>query len=186
MVSNYKSICVGSLILIGSFTLRFLHLGDIPGPTFDEVFYPFYGFNYLIPTDPSSAAFFIALTLLTPGSKLLIRNVNCNPTRIGFISILKKMKAKIIIKNLKRKSGELIGDILVKSSNLKPINCSKKFVPSSIDEFPLLFVIASLLKGISKFSGIRELRHKESDRIKNMEIGLNKIGIRNGKKEAIT
>ena len=47
MVSNYKSICVGSLILIGSFTLRFLHLGDIPGPTFDEVFYPFYGFSYL-------------------------------------------------------------------------------------------------------------------------------------------
>ena len=137
-----------------------------------------YGFNYLIPTDPSSAAFFIALTLLTPGSKLLIKNVNCNPTRIGFISILKKMNAKIIIKNLNRKSGELIGDILVKSSNLKPINCSKKFVPSSIDEFPLLFVIASLLKGISKFSGIRELRHKESDRIKNMEIGLNKIGIK--------
>ena len=135
-------------------------------------------FNYLIPSDPSSASFFIALTLLTPGSKLLIKNVNCNPTRMGFVSILKKMNAKIKIKNLNIKSGEPRGDILVKSSNLKPINCPKKFVASSIDEFPLLFVIASLLKGVSKFSGISELRHKESDRIKSMETGLNQIGIK--------
>ena len=97
---------------------------------------------------------------------------------MGFVSILKKMNAKIKIKNLNIKSGEPTGDILVKSSNLKPINCPKKFVASAIDEFPLLFVIASLLRGVSKFSGINELRHKESDRIKSMETGLNQLGIK--------
>ena len=109
--------------------------------------------NLEIPGDPSSAAPFILLALLTVKSKLVIKNVNCNPTRIGFIKILKKMKANIKIKNLKKKSGEIVGDISVKSSRLKPINCPKKLVPFAIDEFPLLFVIAALLRGKSKFSG---------------------------------
>ena len=135
-------------------------------------------FNLEIPGDPSSAAPFIILTLLTAGSKLLIKNVNCNPTRIGFIKILKKMNANIKIKNLKKKSGEPVGNIFVKSSFLKPINCPKELVPSLIDELPFLFVIASVIKGVTKFSGINELRHKESDRIKSMEIGLNQIGIK--------
>jgi len=135
-------------------------------------------FNLEIPGDPSSAAPFIILTLLTAGSKLLIKNVNCNPTRIGFIKILKKMNANIKIKNLKKKSGESVGNIFVKSSFLKPINCPKELVPSLIDELPFLFVIASVIKGVTKFSGINELRHKESDRIKSMEIGLNQIGIK--------
>ena len=135
-------------------------------------------FNLEIHGDPSSAAPFIALTLLTAGSKLLIKNVNCNPTRIGFIKILKKMNANIRIKNLKKKSGEHVGNIFVKSGSLKPINCPKKLVSSAIDEFPLLFIIASVIKGVCKFSGINELRHKESDRIKNIEIGLNQIGIK--------
>ena len=115
---------------------------------------------------------------MTPGSKLLIKNINCNPTRIGFIKILKMMNAQIKIKNLKIKAGEPIGNILIKSSSLKSINCTKDLVPSAIDEFPLLFVIASITKGISKFSGISELRHKESDRIKSVEIVLKQIGIK--------
>ena len=137
-----------------------------------------FGFNLNIPGDPSSAAPFIILTLLTSNSKLIIKNICCNPTRIGFIKILKKMKANIQIKNIKNKSGESIGDIFVKSSNLKPINCLKELVPSAIDEFPLLFILTSVIKGISKFNGIGELRNKESDRIKNIESGLNKIGIK--------
>jgi 3-phosphoshikimate 1-carboxyvinyltransferase len=88
------------------------------------------------------------------------------------------MNANIKIKNLKKRSGELIGDLVIKSSKLKPINCPKNLVPSAIDEFPLLFVVASITKGVSKFFGINELRHKESDRIKTMEVGLNKIGIK--------
>ena len=137
-----------------------------------------FGFNLKIYGDPSSAAPFIILALLTANSKLLIRNVNCNPTRIGFINILKKMNANIKIKNLKKKSGEPIGNLVIKSSSLKSIKCPKNLVPYIIDEFPLLFIVASIVKGISKFNGISELRHKESDRIKNIEIGLNQIGIK--------
>ena len=138
-----------------------------------------HSFNYTINSDPSSASFLIALTLLTPNSKLVIKNVICNPTRIGLFKILKeKMNANIKIKNLIKKSGEDVGDIVVKSSILKSINCPKELVPFLIDEFCILFVISALTKGLSKFTGIGELRHKESDRIKNMELGLNKIGIK--------
>ena len=63
------------------------------------------------------------------------------------------MKANIKIRNLKKKSGESVGNIFVKSSTLKPVNCPKKLVPSSIDEFPLLLITASIIKGVTKFSG---------------------------------
>ena len=136
-------------------------------------------FNYTVFSDPSSASFLIALTLLTSNSKLIIKNVICNSTRIGFLKVLKeKMNANIKIRNKKKISGEPVGDIIIKSSRLKPVKCSKKLVPFLIDEFCILFVIAALTKGISKFTGINELRHKESDRIKNMEEGFNKIGIK--------
>jgi len=138
-----------------------------------------YAFDYKVSSDPSSAAFLIALALLTPNSKLLIKEILCNPTRIGFIKILKeKMNARITLKNLKKKYGETVGDVFVQSSSLKPINCPKKLVPSVIDEFPILFIISSIIKGVSNFAGINELRHKESDRIKNIELGLNKMGIK--------
>ena len=89
------------------------------------------------------------------------------------------MNAKIKITNLKKRYGELVGNLVCKSSpNLKSINCPKKFVPFTIDEFPLLFILSSLIKGKSKWNGIAELRAKESDRIKIMEIGLRKVGIK--------
>jgi len=137
-------------------------------------------FNCHISSDPSSSAFLVTLALLTPKSQLLIKNVNCNATRQGFLNILKKkMNAKIKIKNLKGKiNEEPVGDIFVKTSVLKPVNCNKEIVPSLIDELPILFIIAALTKGVSKFSGIRELRYKESDRIKTMENTLNKVGIK--------
>ena len=137
-----------------------------------------FGFNVKIPGDPSSAAPFVILALLTANSKLLIKNVNCNRTRLGFINILKKMNANIKIKNVKKKYGEFVGDIIVKSSSLKSIKCPKNLIPFAIDEFPLLFIAASITKGVSRFYGIKELRYKESDRIKNIETGLNKIGIK--------
>ena len=138
-----------------------------------------FGFNLEIFGDQSSAAPFVILSLLTPKSKLTIKNINCNPTRLGFIKILKKMNAKIKIINLRKKYGELVGNLVCKSSpNLKPINCPKKLVPFAIDEFPLLFIVSSLIKGKSRWNGIGEIRTKESDRIKSLEIGLNKIGIK--------
>ena len=135
-------------------------------------------FNLQIPGDPSSSAFFVALALLTVGSILKIKNINLNPFRIGFIRVLKKMNAKIKIVNLRKKLGESVGDIIVRSSNLRPIKFPIKEITSTIDEFPILFIIASQVKGLSIFSGIGELRNKESDRIKNIESGLKKIGIK--------
>ena len=89
------------------------------------------------------------------------------------------MNANIIIKIFRKtKSDEPVGNILIKSSKLKPINCPKEIVPNLIDEFPILFMLAALTRGISKFSGIESLREKESDRIKNIEVVLNKIGIK--------
>jgi len=138
-----------------------------------------FSFNLEIFGDQSSCGPFIILALLTPKSKLVIKNVNCNPTRLGFIKILKKMNAKIKIINTKKKYGEFVGNLVCESSpNLKPINCSKKLVPFAIDEFPLLFILSSLIKGKSKWNGIAELRKKESDRIKIMEAGLRKVGIK--------
>ena len=138
-----------------------------------------FSFDLEVFGDQSSCGPFIILALLTPKSKLIIKNVNCNPTRLGFVKILKKMNAKIKISNLKKKYGEFVGDLVCKSSpNLKPINCPKELVPFAIDEFPLLFILSSLIKGKSKWNGIEELRTKESDRIKIMEVGLNKVGIK--------
>ena len=137
-----------------------------------------FGFNLKIPGDPSSAAPFVILALLTANSKLLIKNVNCNQTRIGFIDILKKMNANIKIKNVKKKYGEHVGNIIIKNSSLKSIKCPENLVSFAIDEFPFLFIAASIINGVSKFNGIGELRHKESDRIKSIEIVLNQIGIK--------
>ena len=128
--------------------------------------------------DPSSAAFFCALTLLKKRSKLKILNVGLNPTRIGFYHLLKKHGAKIQFRNLKKNNGEIYGDIYIKSSKLKPIKASKKYYVNSTDEYPILFVIAALTKGVSIFKGIKDLANKESNRITEMQKTLSQIGIK--------
>ena len=130
-----------------------------------------------VPGDPSSAAFFTALTLLKKNSSLLIKNVGLNASRTGFYSLLKKSGAKIKFKNLKTINNEKIGDILVKSSKLKPIKASKKYYLNSTDEYPILFVISALIKGKSSFEGISDLRNKESDRIGEMQKILKQISV---------
>tara|TARA_Y100000591_G_C21839893_1_gene704933 strand:- start:913 stop:2232 length:1320 start_codon:yes stop_codon:yes gene_type:complete len=123
--------------------------------------------NYKIPADVSSSAFFIALTALTKKSKLTIKNVNINPSRIGIIKILKMMGVKINFKNIKIYKGERIADILVESSTkLKNINCPSDLNSSAIDEFLVIFLIAAKAKGISYFKGLSELNQKESPRLK--------------------
>ena len=136
-------------------------------------------FNYQIPGDISSSAFFIALTTLTDNSKLLIKNVNVNPSRVGVITILKKMGAKILLKNQKDYRGEKISDILIKSSkNLKAINCPSKLNSSAIDEFLIIFLIAARAKGISHFKDVSELNQKESPRLNLGSKILNKMGVK--------
>ena len=133
--------------------------------------------NVDVPGDPSSAAFFTTLTLLNNDSTLKILNVGLNPTRIGFYEILKKQGAKIKFDNLKKKNNELRGDIIVKSCTLKPLKVSKEYYVKSTDEYPILFIIAALTKGVSSFNGIKDLANKESNRIKEMQKVLKQIGI---------
>ena len=134
--------------------------------------------NINIPGDPSSSAFFTALTLLNNKSSIKIKNVGLNSTRIGFYKLLKKQNAKIKFINLKKVNHEPRGDILVKSCKLKPIKSSKKYYVNSTDEYPILFVIAALTKGISTFTGIEDLANKESNRIKEMQKILKQIGVK--------
>ena len=136
-----------------------------------------YGFDYTIGSDPSSAAFLIALTLLTPESKLIIHNVLCNDTRIFFLKILKKVNANIKINNLRKVSGELVGSITTFSSKLKPIIISKD-IGKFIDELPVLFIIAALTKGVSKFKNIGDLKNKESNRLLEAKKILVQAGIK--------
>ncbi len=131
-----------------------------------------------VPGDPSSAAFFTALTLLNEKSSIKIKNVGLNPTRIGFYKLLKNNGAKIKFKNVKKVLNEIKGDIIVQSSNLKPIKASKEYYVNSTDEYPILFIIAALTKGVSIFKGIEDLANKESNRIKEMQNVLKQIGIK--------
>ncbi len=134
--------------------------------------------NISVPGDPSSAAFFSALTLLNKDSSIKIKNVGLNPTRIGFYKILKSRGAKIKFINLKKKNNETSGDILVLNSKIKPIKASRKYYVNSTDEYPILFIIAALTEGISTFAGIKDLANKESNRIKEMQNILSQIGIK--------
>ncbi len=137
-------------------------------------------FNYNVPSDISSSAFFIVLTLLSKNSNLIIKNININPGRIGFIKILNKMGAKIRFNNTKYYKGEKIADIYVQSAKfLKGINVPKKFNSSAIDEFLILFLAAAKAKGVSYFKDISELNKKESPRLKLGSKILNMIGVKN-------
>ena len=131
-----------------------------------------------VPGDPSSAAFFAALTLLNKKSYLKIKNVGLNNTRIGFYKLLKNQNAKISFLNLKRENNEMTGDILIRSSNLIPFKASKKYYVNSTDEYPILFAMAALIKGVSVFEGISDLANKESNRIKEMQNILKQIGVK--------
>jgi len=136
--------------------------------------------NYKIPSDISSSAFFIVLTVLSENSKLLIKNININPSRTGVITILRMMGVKIKLKNIKNYKGENVADIYVESTkNLKPINCPTNLNSSSIDEFLLIFLVAAKANGISTFKKLSELNEKESPRLFWGSKILNLIGIKN-------
>ena len=126
----------------------------------------FKSFNYKIPGDISSASFFIVLTLLSKNSNLLIKNININPSRTGIVLILNMMGAKLKFRNIRIYKGERIADIYVQSTNkLKSIKLDPKHNSSAIDEFLLIFLVASISKGISEFKNLEELNKKESKRL---------------------
>ncbi len=128
--------------------------------------------------DPSSAAFFVALTLLNKNSKIKIKNVGLNPTRTGFYEILKKQKANIKLINIKKENNEIRGDIIAQSCKLKPMYTTSDFYSKTTDEYLLLFVLAGLTKGVSTFNNISQLQNKESSRAYEMKKILEQIGIK--------
>ena len=133
--------------------------------------------NLTVPGDPSSAAFFVVAALIVPSSKIILKNVMLNPTRITYLKILKKMGGKIKIKKTKKLSGEYVGEIRVEYSQLKGVNIGASLAPQLIDEYPILSIAASQAKGKTTMKGLDELRHKESDRIHSIVFNLKKVGI---------
>ena len=140
----------------------------------------FNAFNYNIPSDISSSAFFIVLTLLSKGSKLILEKVGVNKSRTGVIEILNKMGAKINLKNKKNYKGEIVADIHVRSAkSLKSINCPTKLNTSAIDEFLIIFLAAAKAKGVSYFKNLEELNKKESRRLDWGSKILSMMGVKN-------
>ncbi|NIP30782.1 MAG: 3-phosphoshikimate 1-carboxyvinyltransferase [Candidatus Dadabacteria bacterium] len=135
----------------------------------------FYGKNLNIPSDISSAAFFIVGALINKGSEVLIKNIGLNPERTGILELLEKMGANIEIKNEKIECGEPVGDLVVKYSKLKGIEIKGDQIPKSIDELPIITVAACFAEGQTIIKDARELRVKETDRIKAMTTELNKL-----------
>ena len=131
-----------------------------------------------VPGDLSSASFLILAGLISKDSELKIKNVGLNPTRMGFIEIMKLMNADIEIDIDNRfNSNEKIGSIVVRSSNLKGIDVPTNLIASAIDEMPLVFLAAACAEGSTSIRNAKELRYKESDRIKAMVNNLTSLSI---------
>jgi len=132
--------------------------------------------NIEIPGDISSAAFFIVAALITPNSKILLKNVGLNPTRTGIIDIIRQMGGNIEILNLHETSKELVGDIKIEYSELNGCEISGEIIPKLIDEIPIIAVLATQAKGETIIKDAQDLRNKESDRIASVVNELTKLG----------
>ena len=130
-----------------------------------------------VPSDLSSAAFFIVAALINPNSKIKMLNINLNPTRDGIIIALKKMGAKIETSNKREINGELVYDIQVESSDLKGCELDESIAELMIDEYPILSVAAAHASSPSIFKGLKELKVKESDRLELIRYNLDNCGI---------
>lgn len=129
-----------------------------------------------IPSDFSSAAFFVVLGLILKGSELTIKNVNINPTRCGLLKVLKRMGADIKVLN-KTSCYEPYADLRVKTSQLKSTEVSSGEIPLMIDEIPILCVAAAFARGKTIIKGVKELKVKETDRLNSMIYNLRKAGV---------
>jgi 3-phosphoshikimate 1-carboxyvinyltransferase len=131
-----------------------------------------------IPGDISSAAFFLVAAVTVAESDIVIRNVGCNPTRDGIIEILRRMGASIDLMNERSEAGERVADIRARGGALRGVDVESELAARTIDEYPVLSIAAALAGGVTKFSGVRELRYKESDRIAAMGEGLTRLGVK--------
>ncbi len=136
-----------------------------------------YGKNLEVPGDISSAAFFMVAGLVVPNSHIIIENVGINPTRTGIIDALKAMGGYVEIINERKSGGELVGDIEVKTSNLKATTLEGSIIPRMIDEIPVFAVAALCAEGTTVVKDATELKVKESNRIATMSQELGKMGV---------
>ena len=135
-----------------------------------------YGQQVFVPGDISSAAYFIAAALLTPGSELLIKNVGTNFTRAGFLKVCEAMGADVTLVNKTIEGGEPRADILARSSALKGTVIEGELIPTLIDEIPILAVMAALAEGTTVIRDAAELKVKETNRIDTVTAGLAAMG----------
>ena len=133
--------------------------------------------EYLVPSDISTASFFIILTLLTKRSELRLKNVLLNKTRIGILKVLNQMNANIQVENEAERNGEKSGDLIIKSSSLTNTKIEKDIIPNIIDEIPILSVAGIFAEGNFIVRNAKELRYKESDRISAMCENYKKLGL---------
>ena len=134
--------------------------------------------TYSVPGDPSSAAFFITAACMKPGSKLIVKNILFNKTRIGFIKTLKAMGGNIKITSKRKINDELIVDLKINQNKiLKSTTLTPEEIPLQIDEIPILSIAASFAKGLTIFKGLKELTVKESNRLLLIHENLKRIGV---------
>jgi 3-phosphoshikimate 1-carboxyvinyltransferase len=129
-----------------------------------------------VPGDISSAVFFMVAALILRSSKITVKGLGLNPTRLGAIEILRDMGAKIEIANFKNGESEPSADAIVYSSDLKGVNIEGEVIPRAIDELPIIMVAAAFARGRTVIKGAGELRVKEADRIVSMATGLTRMG----------
>lgn len=133
--------------------------------------------NIDVPSDISSATFFMVGACIAEGSDITLEHVGVNPTRTGVINILRLMGADITVQNEREVGGEPVADVRVRYAPLKGIKIPEDQVPLAIDEFPAIFIVATCAIGETVLTGAKELRVKESDRIQVMADGLVTLGI---------
>ena len=136
----------------------------------------FSGTELEIPSDISSAAFFIVAALINPGSEIMVKNVGLNPLRTGMLDILREMEADISVENLRECCGEPVGDIIARHCALSGVRIGGELVSRAIDELPVISVAACFAEGETVISDAEELRVKETDRISAMAGELSKLG----------
>ncbi|MBB3950928.1 3-phosphoshikimate 1-carboxyvinyltransferase [Aureimonas jatrophae] len=134
--------------------------------------------DFVVPGDPSSAAFLVVAALITPGSDVTIRNALMNPTRTGLIQTLREMGAAIEILDPRVSGGEEVADLRVHHSALRGVDVPAGRAPSMIDEYPVLAVASAFADGTTRMNGLEELRVKESDRLAAVAAGLEANGVR--------
>jgi 3-phosphoshikimate 1-carboxyvinyltransferase len=132
----------------------------------------------VVPVDPSSAAFLIAAALLVKGSDIVVEGMMMNPLRIGFLTTLLEMGARIDILDKREEGGEEVADLRVKASELTGVNVPAARAPAMIDEYLILAVVASFARGFTRMNGLQELRVKESDRLAATAAGLLVNGVK--------